>query len=547
MAFWNGVKSAFGFGTDDEEEYDSDIPTYAPKPIQLEQQSSQGTSLRQEADALAETPSAEDMTSESSEETAESKANGNQADNSTQELTEINVIEDSALPADLFDAVIERFNSFQPDFVARCLNLDSERKYLLDSISDSLKARVAKAVTDSMPKDSEAELKQLRARVATLEAQTKTNEELRQENRRLRLSVERQKRSLLDRINDLEAQVARQFQEKEQYFASRHYSKCTLPATGPCDESDDTSSSETETLDSLRDKLQASRAEADNLKATLARAEEREKDLTAEIDAKEQEIKRESTMRQQLEVKTSMSDTMINALRNDLAANRKEYEETISEQQQALESINEQIQAFEQVKERMEARITELKDSLKKEKAINRQLSENTAEADEIMRLNSEVTTLNGRLSALTDENTRLIEQCSKYTEENSSLRHTIETNLYNQANSEMKLRNEIKELKSRLKDAEEKIPAETVDEPADNDKTDNGIDSVIRFDAMVETSAEDEQPKRRKRGRPKKVKIDDELDNTEWFASQKDNPDFGYHEPPRRPVNDDANQLTLF
>ena len=37
------------------------------------------------------------------------------------------------------------------------------------------------------------------------------------------------------------------------------------------------------------------------------------------------------------------------------------------------------------------------------------------------------------------------------------------------------------------------------------------------------------------------------DLDNTEWFSGQKDTPDFGYHEPPRRPSNDNAAQLSLF
>ena len=50
-----------------------------------------------------------------------------------------------------------------------------------------------------------------------------------------------------------------------------------------------------------------------------------------------------------------------------------------------------------------------------------------------------------------------------------------------------------------------------------------------------------------KRRGRPRKVKLDDELDNTDWFAGHKDDPDFGYHEPPRRPANDNEAQLSLF
>lgn len=536
MSFWNGLKSAFGFGTgDDEEEYNSDIPTYAPKPIQLDQHPAQASTSRPEtADETAETPAEATIVTEKSEVAALTRGESTPSTAETSESAETDKVEDLMLPTDLLDAVIERFNSFQPEFVAQCLNIEAERKYLIESISDSLKARVDKVVAASMPKDAAAEIKRLRARVSTLEAQKKTNEELRQENRRLRLSVERQKRSLLDRINDLEAQVAQHFQEKEKFFASRHHSMCSLAnQSTPRSEAE---GQDGRSLDSLREQLTAALNEAETLKTTIAQAGEREKELSDKLDATEQELERETTMRRQLEDKTSISDAMINTLRNDLAANRKEYEETVGEQQQALEAINEQIQAFEQIKERMETRIAELKDSLKKEKALNRELSEKASDSDEIIRLNDRINELNGLKADL--EN-----RISTLTDENASLRHTIETNLYNQANSEMKLRNEIKDLQTRLKEAEEKAVAIE----SETKLSDDPDISDASFNAVIEASREEEQPKRRKRGRPKKVRVDDDLDNTEWFASQKDNPDFGYHEPPRRPVNDDANQLTLF
>ena len=96
-----------------------------------------------------------------------------------------------------------------------------------------------------------------------------------------------------------------------------------------------------------------------------------------------------------------MSDEMLNDLRNQAASARNEYEETCRQQQLALEQIHDQVASFEQVKARLEARIIELKDALKDAKCNDRE--------EQIARLN----------------------------EENASLRHTIENNLYNQANSE--------------------------------------------------------------------------------------------------------------
>ncbi len=121
--------------------------------------------------------------------------------------------------------------------------------------------------------------------------------------------------------------------------------------------------------------------------------------------------------------------------------------------------------------------------------------------------------------------------------EENASLRHTIENNLYNQANNEMRLRKEIKELAGRLQEFE-------------LSKSQNAPSADTPASPSPVTSSDTPPTPPRKRGRPKKVRIDSDLDNTDWFAQsggKKEDPDFGYHEPPRKPVNDNEAQLTLF
>ena len=236
-----------------------------------------------------------------------------------------------------------------------------------------------------------------------------------------------------------------------------------------------------------------------------------ERDTT--IAGHRNEMAEQASIREQLEVKIQMSDHMINDLRNQAAAARHEYEDTCAQQQLALDQINDRVASFEQVKERLENRISELKESLRQEKARN------------------------------------LDEQISRLNEENASLRHTIENNLYNQANSEMKLRNEIKQLKRQLENS--KAPSVTAS-PAgtyESKKGSHAEESAVSPHQAIST-AEPPKPQPRRRGRPKKVKIDDELDNTDWFSNgggHKEDPDFGYHEPPRRPSNDNAAQLSLF
>lgn len=408
MSFWNGMKRAFGFapeGEDEEGDYDPTLPTYAVTKTADEE-----IEEVPEHAPTASTPTPVEVKTHAAPEKKRQTAN-----TASREI-------DPTLPQDLFDAVIQLFNEQQPDFVKNCLSTDAQRKYILDSISDTLKKRLAVDSTE--------------------------RETLRKENRRLQLSVDRQKRALLDRINDLESQVARHNDEKEKLYTQKK-----LPI-------------DTEQLDKANDKV-------------------------AELEAK---LKEQGEIRKQLEVKVQMGDQMLNEFRNKYAASRREIEQMQEDQENAMNHIQEQLSGFEQLKEKKNARIAEL------EKAL--------AEKNEA---NSEVT----------DATEKLEKRIADLTAENESLHRTIENNLYNQANIESGLRNEIKHLREEL----------------------NSDSSGPKQDEIPG----DDRPSR-KRGRPRKVRIDSSLDNTEWFASNtKDTTDFGYQEPPHRPANDNEAQLSLF
>ena len=201
MSFWNGLKSAFGFSHDkeeDDEDYSSALPTYAVTPP----------------------PIPEALASQASEETDSAPAPDTESEESSAEKTETAATAtDDTLPSDLFDAVIEVFNAAQPEFVKTCLSTEAQRAYLVGSISESLRRR-AEAVC-GVSGDSV-----LRNRVETLEAGAKNAEKLRADNNKLRLSLDRQKRAMLDRINDLEAQVAKLHTDKEKYLSAG-----TIPQT----------------------------------------------------------------------------------------------------------------------------------------------------------------------------------------------------------------------------------------------------------------------------------------------------------------------------
>lgn len=458
MSMMTLLRRAFGFSPDSEEEeedYDPTVPTYAAGEHRASRPSHE-----QHAMAPAEIKSAPvpDIAAE--------KTSGTES-----------------LPSDLFDAVIAVFNEAQPDFVKKCLDTEAQRKYLIDSIDSRLREQAESAAKTSADQWKE-EKARLESRIAELEGDDNAIAVLRKENRRLQLSVDRQKRALLDRINDLESQVARQDEEKERFYSHRKPNTSDeelSQAKARIEELEATIASNEEALKNQVSAVNADPETVSEQERQIAERDTRIAELTSECDKLREEAARQSTLREQLEVKTSMSDNMINDLRNQAAAARRELETMQQEQLQAVEQIQKELDAFEDLKARKDAKISELQES-------------------------------------------------------NASLRRTIETNLYNQANSEMRLRREIKDLQAQL-DAAKASAESAIPEPYREDEN-----------ASSDSARNAEKPATRRRGRPRKVKIDSSLDNTDWFSGGKhDDPDFGYHEPPRKPVNDNEAQLSLF
>ena len=480
--------SAFGFGGDseeDDEEYDSSLPTYAAQPPATSPQPAPTVTAvtETESDGLDETDSPHD------DGAADNTATEEKEEDAQRGLT------DTQLPADLFDAVIELFNANQPDFVKKCLSLDAQRQYIIDTISDNLRCRILRAVGPS-------EADRLKKRVEVLEIESQNVNAIRTENRKLHLSIERQKRAMLDRINDLESQVSQHHAEKEKMLSAR-FSHDVQAIAGPTATHDDNVITISEHENIIEEQ-----------KSIIAGRDARISELDKTVDDLKEQLANQSVLREQLEVKNRMSDEMINDLRNRAASERHELEETCRQQEIALGQIQQQVENFEQVKARLENRIVELKEALQDDKRAEREA------------------------------------QIARLSQENASLRHTIENNLYNQANSEMRLRSEIKQLKLELEKA---LAANQPVEPAPSPLPPMPSAPIIPEDAL----GEDEMfpPERRprqakRRGRPRKQKVEDELDNTDWFngpGGHKDDPDFGYHEPPRRPSNDNEAQLSLF
>lgn len=458
MSMMTIIKKAFGFSpeTEEDDEYDSTLPEYAaPAPPE----DNVAASATNSNTHFTETPPQEPE----------------QAPAST--ICTVDSADDVTLPDDLFDAVIALFNETQPDFIKKCLNLEAQRAYIVKSLSESLRGRINNLLSAAKWAEEKAQLEQ---KIESLETDTVKN--LRQENHRLELSVNRQKRALLDRINDLEAQVARHDEEKEKIFSSKPGSQALAKANAHIRRLEE------EKAALIADK--ASSAVPASGDDEVVKLHSEIENLSQQCQQLSEEADRQSTLRQQLEVKTQMSDNIINDLRNQLAECRNELEAVQSEQEAVMGQIQTQLDGFEDLKARKDAKITELQNS-------------------------------------------------------NASLKRTIESNLYNHVETEQKLREELNRLKSRLLDAE-KDAAALLAAKTEAEAELATLKTNAESNLAAQADADTPRPAR-KRGRPRKVKIDADLDNTDWFSTGKDDPDFGYHEPPRRPSNNNEAQLSLF
>lgn len=248
-----------------------------------------------------------------------------------------------SIPAgEVFDAIIELFNSTQPDFVKQCLDTEAQRAYIMEHISDSLKARF-EAESEAARRQGEMKWQAERAKMTDdlekIKSEYHSLKQQREEFESARLSASRQKRALNDRIRDLESQVINLQAEKEQYQLENRSMLNKLRVAGVRANADPEAEAELQRLTSenlaLQDKAAAGALEIEKLQA-------RNRELTETNDAL---------------VKTN----------DDLTARLEESQalEMTDEQKATIEEIEARITRFDEIKKKKDRKITELSEQLK--------------------------------------------------------------------------------------------------------------------------------------------------------------------------------------
>lgn len=299
----------------------------------------------------------------------------------------------------------------------------------------SVKPSEVKAA-DTVCVDSDTDtINRLKTELERLREKAGEAESLNDKLEKQRLSFERQKRAMSDRILDLQDQVA-------------------------------------------------------NLKAQLSESGTGiEKSLPDKSADYLSEIERLKILNEQLDAKSRISDNMLSQLNRKLSQATSENRELSKELEAAMHLQNE-IPRLQEMLERKNGQIKELQTRIKADETRDdSQGNVSESESKLLARIHE--------LELHVSESDSLRERIKKLKADRETLRKTIETNLYNQAHSEARLRGEIKRLRRKY-------------EP---DKLES----------------DDDRPRKGSRKR----------------AEQSD--DFGYQEPERGKRDDNPAQMSLF
>ena len=276
------------------------------------------------------------------------------------------------LKYDIFDKVLEVFNASLPDFLKNSVDPEAQKKYLFDSLGSEISqyfSRLEVMAADRGEKKYREELAKAKNEVEEMKRMAGSVDEQRRKIQENRLSADRQKRALNDRIRDLEASLETALADREQLDLENKglLNKLRLASLegGALPEGDITAlqaqqTAEIEALTKERDDL---RATLDNLKDKDRMATELYNDslhtvalLKAEVEKRDSEIAELKTniqtfeeLRHQLEQvddAISRRDEVIISLKNKarkFQSDLKTREEEVSKLSRQIESLNSEL------------------------------------------------------------------------------------------------------------------------------------------------------------------------------------------------------------
>ena len=287
---------------------------------------------------------------------------------------------DEAMQQRIFTHVVEVFNASLPEFLARSVDPEQQRKYLYETLAGDIRNyidAIAANTREQCEHKWHEDRKDLQEKVNELEGRAREIESKRNELSQKQLSADRQRRALTERVHDLEKQVLSLEAEREQYQLESKSLVNKLKVANVHESENEELRAEITRLQGELNRLRAG-AVQDTATDSVADSE-----MAMELSRTKEElehVKSELSMsRRRLdETKQQLADKI-----QLLAASEKELKEaneridTAMIEPEQLKELEEQLSRFEAVKDKQDRRIADLK---KREKEL----------LDEIERIKSE-------------------------------------------------------------------------------------------------------------------------------------------------------------
>lgn len=283
------------------------------------------------------------------------------------------------IPEGVFDELINIINSNLSPMVLKCLDIEAEKKYLYEALGSGFSAFVKETKEKSLSEARygwEKEKNEMNLQIEDYKSRCIAAENEMKEMKAVKLSEDRQKLALKERIRNLEDSVAAAEAEKEQYDLENK---------------------------SLLNKLKVSQVKSD----AIEESEKEKQALTAQIVELKKKLaengaddERIKALEEEYNSKMEINNALLNEIRNEAVKNK----EALSDKEQELTDLKKELEASK-------AELAEMTENM----GVLDDIQEQLVKVEEFKKKKEEeVAELNTKIVKLQQENTDTLELLHK-------------------------------------------------------------------------------------------------------------------------------------